>query len=476
MIRKLAGETLLYGIGNAVNSLIAMIVLPILTRLFTAKELGIIDLAFTVEQLGVLFGAFGIDTALTFYYWDSKGDKVKERQYVTSAFAAEFFFCVAIVVALFAAEPLIIEHYVKNDIGSLYSLVTLYVPLLVITNLFAKLCRIYRKPLLYNMLTVSTVVLYAACLAIFGFAAKAGVNSVYFAKITAYGIVLLGSGIYFRQSIFGGFSKDALIKLAVYGLPLVPFLLGNWIISSAPRYFLNLYLGAEEVGNFSIALKIGKVASLVVAAFNLAWGPFAMSIKHRSDAPRTYARVLNIYLFVSMIIVLLTYPFAPFLIGLLATEQYVPVAPLVPVLSLSVVLVGMYGVVAVGITIVKKTYLYSIGIYIAAAVAVVMNILLVPTLGLWGSALASVIAYVISNFFMYALGRRHYRIDYGKDTLVIIVASALAVFAEYGVVHLLGSHWWGLLVVAAYVAFIVLFGIIPMVEIRELFMGERDAE
>lgn len=476
MIRKLAGETILYGMGNAINSLLGMIVLPILTRLFAARELGILDLAFTVEQLGVLFGAFGIDTALTFYYWDSKGDEKLQRQFVSTAFAGEFFFCVAIVGILFAMEPIIVKHYIKNDIGNLYSLVTLYVPFLAITNLFAKLCRIYRKPLLFNLITVCTVLLYTLGLVVYGWWARLGVNSVYFAKITSYGIVLAGSAFYFRKSIFSGFSKDAFIKLLLYGLPLVPFLFGNWIISSSPRYFLNLFVGADEVGNFSVALKIGKVAALVVAAFNLAWGPFAMSIKHQPDAPRTYARVLNFYLLISITIVLLMYPFAPLLISLLTTEQYLPLASVVPILSLSTVLTGMYGLVAVGLTIVKKTHLYSIGIYIAAAIAVMMNILLVPVLGLWGSALASVLAYSVSNFFMFMLGRKHYRIDYRWDTIMIIVLSIGALLAEYGIVYLLGSHWWGLLAVVAYVAAAIATKAIPMEEIVQLIRGERDAK
>ena len=63
-------ETIIYGIGQVLNKSIGIFILPIITRVFNTQEIGIIELFTVIINIGFIFSTLGLDSALTFYFWD----------------------------------------------------------------------------------------------------------------------------------------------------------------------------------------------------------------------------------------------------------------------------------------------------------------------------------------------------------------------------------------------------------------------
>lgn len=468
MADSLGKETLIYGIGNAINKLIVVFVLPLMTRAFTTAEMGFIDLAGNIEMFGLILGTAGIDTALTFFYWDSPGDPDKQRAFMGTALKVQFITAVAVAGLLLLAEPVFSRWYFRAQIPGLYRLMALDLPLYIMTVLFGKLCRILKKPLLFNVVTLSTLVLYVSSLWITVRVLHMDTKAVYLSKIVSYALVTLSFGIYFRKQLAGPFSFPRLKQLLAYGLPLIPFLFGNWLITAINRFQLNTYAGTETVGLYSVALKIANVVSLAITSFSLAWGPYAMSVKNRVDAPVIYAQVFRLYLIVTTFLVLCVQAASPLLLRLLSTPAYAPVAPLVGLLSIGFVLQALYGITGVGLTVVRKTHWYSVGSYVAVAAAAGTGALMIPRWGYWGVAAASIVGYGLSNLFIIGLGNRFYPLRYGWRSTVTIGIAIVAFAVEHAAMFVWHSMVAAVLVPVAYVGIILLARLAPRSTLERL--------
>ena len=91
----LSKDSLIYGLGNAVLRILALITAPIFTRIFVPAEYGVISLIASVISFLSLFLIFGMDNAIFVSYYQYK----KERKVViSSAFWFLFFWGLLLVV------------------------------------------------------------------------------------------------------------------------------------------------------------------------------------------------------------------------------------------------------------------------------------------------------------------------------------------------------------------------------------------
>ncbi len=437
MLKVLGKESLIYGIGQVANQAISIFILPIVTRAFSVQEVGLIDLLTVVQTLGFILSTMGVDTALTFYYWDAKGRPERQTHHVSTAFFSQLLFSVFIVAGLVLLKQPLEQIYFKKEISRLYYLCILNVPFLVVFNFFGKLCRIYRRPILFNVITILNLLLYVLSLTILLFRLKLGLEAVFIGRLLSFAAVIVASLWIFRRDLFSGARPGMLLEQLKYGAPLIPFLVVDWVLRAADRFFLSSYWGSREIGLYSVATKIAMAVGLIIGAFNLAWGPFSMSIKDRPNARETYGRVLSYFLAFVLGTILMLQLVSPLLVLLLSTREYLAVADLVPLLALGLALKGTYGILAVGLNVLKKTYYITVGTLIAAGVNILMNRLLVPLYASWGAALAGCVGYFLSSVSIYVIGNRFFKIRYNFAQLLLIVGLFLVAFGQHYVLKYL---------------------------------------
>ena len=79
----LSKDSLIYGLGNAVLRILALLTAPIFTRIFVPAEYGIISLISSVISFLSLLLIFGMDNAIFVSYYQYKKER---KEIISSAF------------------------------------------------------------------------------------------------------------------------------------------------------------------------------------------------------------------------------------------------------------------------------------------------------------------------------------------------------------------------------------------------------
>ena len=97
-IKRLANDTLIYGVFHALVRALNFITFPLLARHFSVAEYGRFDFAMITINLIALLCIFGQDSALARYYYDVKKDHEKQTVvtqslFIQTGFLTVFFIC-----------------------------------------------------------------------------------------------------------------------------------------------------------------------------------------------------------------------------------------------------------------------------------------------------------------------------------------------------------------------------------------------
>jgi O-antigen/teichoic acid export membrane protein len=233
-------------------------------------------------------------------------------------------------------------------------------------------------------------------------------------------VVLLA---YRRYQLGLQFDRSLLREMNRFGMPLVPAALFLWAINFSDRLFIGQFKGQAEVGVYSLAVRVASVIVFLMTAFQLAWPAFAYSIRDDDEAKRTYAFVLTYLLFVTAWLSLALGALAPWIVDLLAPPKFARAAEAVPLLAFATAAYSGYSVLAIGIGRARRTQYNWIVAGTAAIVNVVLNLILIPQIGMMGAAIATVVSYLVLFVAMGLNSQRVYPVAYQWRRVLSIAAT-----------------------------------------------------
>jgi O-antigen/teichoic acid export membrane protein len=109
--------------------------------------------------------------------------------------------------------------------------------------------------------------------------------------------------------------------------------------------------------------------------------------------------------------------------------------PIVPWVLLAYVFNGAYVVFVAGAYLEKKTRYLPLITGLGALVNIVVNFLLVPSMGIMGAALATLAAYAVMAGTMYFASQKFYKVEYEWGKVAGAVCAAAIAFAGYEFFH-----------------------------------------
>ena len=71
-VKQLLGESAIYGLGTVLSRFIGIILLPVLTRMLSQSEYGLLDLLMTISALTFVICELQIISGVSRAYYDSK--------------------------------------------------------------------------------------------------------------------------------------------------------------------------------------------------------------------------------------------------------------------------------------------------------------------------------------------------------------------------------------------------------------------
>lgn len=186
------------------------------------------------------------------------------------------------------------------------------------------------------------------------------------------------------------YMKDALS----FGVPLIPHVLGGFLLLSVDRLVINKELGLEMTGIYMVAVSLGGALHIIFNSINRAYSPWLFGQLKENNQEKKIAIVKNTYVYFIFLILMsfLAFFLAPPILKLIVGEKFHQAAGVLPIIVIGQVFWGMYFMVTNYIFYIKKTKYLSYVTISSGAINIVLLLLLIPYYGISGAAFAFLIA------------------------------------------------------------------------------------
>jgi O-antigen/teichoic acid export membrane protein len=447
-LKKLAGQTVIYGLGTILPRLINYLLTPLLTYIFTAAEYGInSELYAYISFLNVVF-TYGMET--TFFNFNSKLEN-KSNVYSTALVSVLISTLVlTLLLVLFSGQ--IAEGLSTPGTAYLPQFIVWCVLIIASDALlaipFAKL-RAENKALLFSMLKLGSVVVnfgltyffLVVCRQSFEngdtgslssfYNPQIGIGYAFLANLIANLLSLLAlSKMYFGLSFKIDFSL--LREMLVYAWPLLILGLAGMVNETLDRIILKKLMPDKEEaqiaqGIYGACYKIAILMTIFIQAFRYAAEPFFFSKAKEKDSKQTYALVMKYFVIFCLLLFLgtmLNLEWIKYFIG----KEFRSGLHVVPILLAANLCLGIVYNLSIWYKLSGKTRYGAVIAIAGAIITIVLNILFVPEFGYTASAWATLAAYAGMMLFSYVLGQKFFPMRYNFRALAVYTLLALALY------------------------------------------------
>lgn len=480
-LKFLAKDSVLYGGASAIERSLALITFPLLARYFSIQEYGWIDLFAAWVMLFSRTLVFGQDSAVARYYYEYE-DTESRRQLISQSLILQVCLILLILPIILIVGPAFIGTLVQSpDARHLMRLALLQVPFIVLTNFSQNLLK-----WTFRRRAFMTVSLGSSCVFVVGLVICARwftltIEALYFISISTK-IIFAMTGLWLsRKWLTMPTNFKFMREMLPFAVPYGFIGLIGTIVPVSERSITAWVLGARELGAYAVAAKMALLLNLIVQAFQMAWGPFSMSLYKQRDAIHTYNLVLKIFTLIMCLCTLGAALFAPALLALLTANRYAEGAMVVFPLAMVVAVQAIGWVTSIGIGFSKKSYLTLYAYLVYLPVSLGSMFLLGHHYGLAGIAFGSLIGYIARAALETVLAQRAHPMSWSYGRPLMIMASTITIGSLlYQIPSMLqGTTQWltATTVYAALcvVAFMVTFGRSERARMLKSFTGRSRA-
>lgn len=437
-IRSLTKETLIYGLGTVATRFITFLLLPVYTNVLAPADYGLAILVFAFTAFLNHIYNYGLDSAFMRYYED------ENYQSNRTGILSTAIWMTLLSSALLSLIIWIVHRPVAALLlpGSGHEQLIAYAAIILFFDCIARvpfaLLRTENRPLTFlGVRLINVLITLGLNIYLVAFR-KAGVLGIFQSNMIASAITAAMLYFLLLPRIRKTFDGSLAGGLILFGLPFVPVGLATAAMEMMNRYIVEAYLGLAAVGIFSAGYKLGIFMLLLSTAFFYAWQPFFLKAGPSEESKILFARILKYFSLVALIfwvtLTLLMPEIVRFHIGnvYLIGPEYSACEPMIPWILLGYVFQGINLVFLPGIYFEKKTRFMAYITLLAAAVNIGANLIMIPIWGIVGSAVASLIGYIVQATSTHFVSQKFFKISYDYIRFFLILILALVVgFSRY---------------------------------------------
>ncbi len=464
---RLASESLVYGLGGVANQAVAVLLVPIYARQLGPGGVGVTGVLNSTISLALMVAGLALPQA--FFRWylrEAESDAARATVLSTTLAVRIAASLLSFALVLLAAVPITSVLY---D-GAHLVVFALAAPIILFDSFNQvplSLLRAERRPSEYIRITLTRAVLGSILILTLVVLLDIGVVGVALGSAVAAALAaILGTWAILRVRVRPRLDSTLAREMLAFALPLVPASIAGWVLNLSDRPLLQLITESTAVvGIYSLGFTVGLMTNaLVVQPFTLAWGAAYWEISRQDDAPRSFARVLTWFLAVAAGFALLLSAIGTDALRILVGSAFEDSRYIVPFSAFAYVLYGVYSIVAAGLTIVGRSGLVATTMGVAAGTSILLNIALIPVLGMFGAAISTVAGYGLVAVLTGIVSHRMYPVPWqrGRASAILIVAGGLSAAALLGPDHPL----WRLLCVGVYPFVLVVLRIVSTADAR----------
>jgi len=430
------------------SMLLGLITFPILTRLLTPEEYGILGLVSTTIAITVALGKGGLSDGIIRFYREYTNTPERLTLFTSTVLIRGTALSAGVVVAYVLILPHISDYLgINTKYLSCFMVMALYLFVRPLNIIVLNYLRTLGKTLLFNAINLTTkvlsIILSLGLLIyiirdLYGFFLGLAL-----AEIVATIILLrwLFSNYRFK---FSSVSGDLALNLLKFGIPLLLTELSYLLLSYVDRYMIVAYSGEKILGLYTVGYNLPSYANeLIMFSLSYAVVPIYTELYQKEGKEKTeefLSRVLNYYLMAVIPLCVGYYAVAHDLLVTLASNKYIEAAAFSPIIFIGLVILGMNSILCAGLYLQKKSLQILAVMITAVIVNIVMNMILLPNYGAMGASVARLIACTVSAIYAAYLSFRYIRIKIDINTLLYYLAASFVMYLLLIPIQI--SHEW----------------------------------
>ncbi len=482
-IKRLAGETAIYGLGTIIPRLLNYLLVPFYTYLvFNQNEYGQITELYSYIAFLVVFLTFGLETA----YFRYANQSSNPQKVFNSGFQFILFAALTFVVLIWIyIDPLSSAMGYAQHPEYIMMLV-LIVALDAITALPFAWLRFHRKAKVFSAIRVASVVINISSniLLLVVFPKVLAPETMHYFPYyltTNVGLVFVSNLIASLATLLMvvpvlkaySFNRDAglLKRLLQYSLPVLVIGLAGMVNEVADKILMKYLLpdpatAESQLGIYGANYKLAILMMLFIQMFRYAFEPFFFAEEKKRNSQAVYAQVMNwfvafvwlIFLGVTLNLQIFKYFVGPaFRAGLI----------IVPVILAAKLFLGIFYNLSVWYKLTNKTLYGAIIALMGASITIGLNVVLIPKFGYIGAAWANFACYFTMMVVSYFWGRKVYPVPYNVAKVLIYSALAVIIYFVAGLININSTF----ITVAINTLFLIFFaGFVVVAEKKRWFV------
>lgn len=428
-LKKLAGQTAIYGLSSVIGRLLNYLLVPLYTRYFLPEEYAVVVEMYAYVAFLVVILTYGLETA---FFRFSKTFKNVKTVYSTALISLIISSCV-FVLLMFISSSLIAELLGYGILTKYIKWFSIIVAIDAISSITFASLREQERALHFSLLKLvgisSNIILNLYFIVHKGF----GIEYIFIANLISSIITFL---CLVPEMLKSSFSFDSRLwkNMMIYALPLLIGGLAGITNETIDRVLLkhllpNQGLATHELGLYGAFYKISIIMVLFIQTFRFAAEPFFFDQHKKTDSRQIYADVMKYFVIIMSVIFLSATIYYDVIIKFLGPNFHDSRGFLVvSILLLANLFLGIYFNLSIWYKLTEKTIYGAYFAIFGGIITLILNFILIPKIGFVGSAWATLACYFSMVLISFYFSRRHFFIPYQTLRISVYLSLMLAVY------------------------------------------------
>jgi len=454
----------IYVVVSILQKAISFFLLPLYTAFLTPADYGTLNVVLSLSSLLSVFFILSLNSAGARFYYKHLDDEqyIKKLWGALSLFVLLNSIVLGFVFILF--HKLLINPFI-SDID-FYPLMFLGILNTIVTPLYSfyqTYLQTKQSGFRFGLNLMLNFLLNVSLIIIFVVVYKKGVLGILLANVITSSVFLVYVLLAFIPKIKLSLDSNILKPAFKYSLPLVPHSLSSWVMVMIDRVFLNNITGKTETGLYSVGYQFGNIISVINTAINQAYAPWFFE-KEKKDELNQVVKVAElltvIYCFLALGISLYSKDILIFMVspGFRSAWHFIPF------ISFAYVFSGLY-YFFVNVLFLKQTKWVPIITFSSAIAGLVLNIILINSIGSIGASISCFITLLLSSLIslLFSLKAHSMRFKYIRMYLYVFLffILSLSIFIPHSLNQIL-------FLIIKTLFFLILFGIFFLLYKKEI--------
>ena len=441
-IKRLAGQTAIYGVPTILGRILAYLLVPLYTRVFLPEAYGTVSVFYAYASLLKVILTYGMETA---FFRFNEQEQDKERVYSTGMISLlissvvflllvsffsgsvaqwidyadykNYIIWFAWILAMDAISSIPFARLRAQNRAKRFAAINM---INIIVNIGLNLFFILLCPYILKHSGNSIIARAIALI----YSPDWGIEYIFISNLIASSITLL---LLFPQIVVIKWKihPDLWKKMFFYAFPLLFAGMAGIVNETFDRLLLRYLLPVSkematyQVGIYAACYKISILMTIFIQAYRYAAEPFFFAQAKEKNAKEVYAHIMDYFIIAVSLIFLVTMVYLDdFIMPILVGKNYWEGRGVIPVLMLANLFLGVYYNLSIWYKLTGKTgwgaWLSAIG----AVITLVLNFLWIPLSsshliwGYYGSAWATFICYGSMMILSYLIGQKYFPVPY----------------------------------------------------------------